>query len=104
MSATIAPIMTEDEARDLQNGAADTSRKLTRMSAAELARVAVAERATRGRVLLYGKPSKDELISEVMDLRGYTVARINEAIHVLNHDVVWPECPYCTAAASEVAA
>lgn len=104
MNAITAPAMTEDEARELQAGAAETSRKLTRMSAADLRRIAVAERAAHGIELLYGRFDKDDLVSEIMDLRGFTVPRINQAIHTLGHDVVWPDCPYCTTASAEVAA
>lgn len=104
MSTTAAPAMTEDEAREFHAAAAETSRKLTRMSAAELGRVAKAERAAHGIELLYGKPGREDLVSEVMDLRGFTVDRINQAIHVLHHDMVWPECPHCAAGGTVAAA
>ena len=100
-----APAMTTEQAREFHAGASETSARLTRMSAAELRRVAAAERAAHGIELLYGKPGREDLVSEVMDLRGYTVERINCAIHTLHHaDVVWPDCGYCSAANAEAAA
>lgn len=46
----------------------------------------------------YGGPvSKDELIAGILNLRGYTIARQNESMHVLYHEMPWPDCLHCQA-------
>jgi hypothetical protein len=69
--------------------------RLGKTGKAELTRIDHAELAAAGRQRLFGQMSKDELIREILDLRGYGTDRFNEATHVLHHAATWDGCTYC---------
>jgi hypothetical protein len=37
---------------------------------------------------------KDQLLSSLLSLR-WPAEKLNFAIHVRYHDVIWPDCPHC---------
>lgn len=93
--------MTETEARTLREAANAAVRRYSRMTRAQLAAEHRQLQADRGIETLWGGPgTKDELVAGTLELRGYGVARLNEATHVVAHDVVWPDCQWCQAAQS----
>lgn len=80
-----AVTFTAGTAREYNSTYGTTVRRLSRMSAVALR---IEERrlmAEQGSERLSGKLSKDELVSSVLALRGYTTERLSEAIHVLHH-------------------
>jgi hypothetical protein len=79
-------LMTETQARTFREAYAAAVKRYSRMTKAQLQLEVSNARATAGRYVVYGgASSKDELIRDMMDLRGYTVAKMNESIHVLYH-------------------
>ena len=88
--------MTETEARAFRAAYQGAVTRYSRMSKTALAAEERALMADQGIQRVYGGPaSKDEFLSSVLDLRGYTIARLNEATHVLHHTETWPDCEYC---------
>ena len=91
--------MTETEARTLREAASAAVRRYSRMTRAQLRAENTAAQEAAGIQHLHGGPvTKDELVADTLELRGYGVARLNEATHVVGHDVVWPDCRWCQAA------
>lgn len=100
MSATTVT-MTPDEAAAFRKGYDAQVKRLWRMGKVALA---IEERRLmkdQGIERIHGGPvTKDEFISSVLELRGYTIGRLNQATHVAAHDVDWPDCPYCAGGAA----
>lgn len=71
-------------ARGLLKAHDDDARKLSRLTRAQLTVVDNSELAARSMSRLVGKLSKDELISDILELR-YPIADRNQAIHVIHH-------------------
>lgn len=70
-------------------------KRISRLPVAKLRQVYADDMRERNMFSLYGGPkSKDELISALVELH-YPNEKLNEAIHVTGHDVIWPDCPYC---------
>lgn len=70
-------------------------KRITRMSKVKLAALYAADMRERNMFSLYGGPrSKDELVGALTELH-YPHEKLNEAIHVTGHDVIWPDCQYC---------
>lgn len=95
--------MNDTEARAFRaayEGAVKRYSKMTKVQLRNEDLIALSETNT---VRLCGGPvSKDELISDILTLRGYTTAKLNESTHVLAHEIPgqnWPDCPYCQAVA-----
>lgn len=88
--------MTKDQAlmfRAAENAAVKRYSKMTKV---QLRNEWLAALSDTGSQSVYGGPvSKDELIRAILELRGYTVAKLNEAIHASAHDVTWPDCEFC---------
>lgn len=57
----------------------------------------------QGMKRVYGSLSKDELISSILNLRGFSNAKLNESIHVLYHTdgLVNECCDSCTHQTAE---
>lgn len=90
--------MNETEARSLRTGHDAYVRRLDRMTKAAIAAEYRSEMRAAGRVSLFGGPvSKEEFLRALVELR-YPLEKLNEAIHVIGHDVTWPDCPWCQAA------
>lgn len=100
MSATTVT-MTREEAAAFRKGHDAQVKRLWRMGKVALA---IEERRlmkNQGIERVFGGPvTKDEFISSVLELRGYTITRLNEATHTVAHDVVWPDCPHCAGGAA----
>ena len=83
--------MTRDQAEALR-AAHDTEAKLlNRKPKYELVAIYQSEGGYGG-----GTWSKDDLLGSILEKR-FPMARQNEAIHVLHHDVTWPDCQWCPA-------
>jgi hypothetical protein len=102
MSTTTAVAMTAGEAREFRATWGAEAARLSGMSKAALDREEHRLMVAQGIQRIYGGPaSRDEFITSVLSLRGYTGTRLNEATHVLCHaDAVWPDCPWCTGGAA----
>jgi hypothetical protein len=86
-------------ARGLRTAHDTDARLLSRKPKHELAAILRSETGAQG---IY---SKDEMVSAILAARGFGIEKLNEAIHVLHHEVpgeVWPDCPHCQAAASSL--
>ena len=91
--------MNEAEARTLREAASAAVRRYSRMSRSALRVENAAAQEIAGIQHVFGGPvTKDELVSDTLELRGYGIAKLNEATHVLAHDVFWPDCQWCQAA------
>lgn len=89
--------MNQTEARTLREGHNAYVKRLDRMTKAALAVEYRREMTEQGMTSLFGGPvSKEELIRALCELR-YPIAKLNESIHVIAHDVTWPDCPHCQA-------
>ena len=77
-------MMTTTEARELRAAWNADVKTLSRKPRAQLAEIDRAELASRGTYRVFGKLSKDELISDIIDMR-YPREQMNESIHVLYH-------------------
>lgn len=89
--------MNQTEARTLREGHNAYVKRLDRMTRAALASEYRREMAEHGMQSLFGGPvSKEEFIRALCELR-YPIVKLNEAIHVIAHDVTWPDCPFCQA-------
>lgn len=99
MSATTVT-MTREEAAAFRKAYGAHVKRLSRMGKVALA---IEERRLmreQGIVRAFGGPaSKDEFISSVLELRGYTITKWNESTHAVAHDVPWPDCPWCAEVA-----
>lgn len=84
--------MTPQEARKFRKDYDAEATRLSRMSAAALR----TELRERGVTYLHGGPSSKYEIAGELLRQGYPTRRFNEAVHILHHDVVWPDCPHCT--------
>ena len=86
--------MTANEARQYRADRADCARAHTRQTKAKLEQIA----RNRGS-LFFGKPSKDELVTLLVNAR-YPLEQENEAIHVLHHKPgeAWSACEHCARA------
>jgi hypothetical protein len=82
--------MTKAEAREYWRQRADFARKLARIPRPELVRMNEAQG------VIYGHGSKDQLVGSLL-CRRFPLERENEAVHVLAHDVTWPDCEHCQA-------
>lgn len=92
--------MDQTEARTYRAAYAAAVKRYSKMTKAQLRTEDAAALEARGMQRLYGGPqSKDELIADILELRGYTAAKEHEAIHTLGHDTPWPDCGHCQAAA-----
>lgn len=78
-------LMTPDEAGKFRAGWNTDVKLLSRLTATRLREIDATELASQGRTRIVGKLSKDELINDILELRGFTTAKLNEAIHVLHH-------------------
>lgn len=85
--------MTKDEAQALRAARGTDAKLLSRKPRYELAAIFCDETGTISPINRY---SKDELVSGILDAH-YPLAREHEAIHVLHHDVIWPDCEHCQA-------
>lgn len=92
--------MTSNEAKKLRIDHDACARMLNRMTVANLRIVHARNLSAHGREILFGGPqSKDELISAILELSGFGIAKLNEAIHVLAHDGWKNEiCEFCQEA------
>ena len=91
--------MTREQAEALR-GACDTDAKLlSRKPKHELVAIERSEAAAAGweRIGPPVQASKDFYITSILQLRGFGIAKLNEAIHVMHHDVTWPDCEHCQA-------
>jgi hypothetical protein len=90
--------MNETQARMFREGHNTYVNRLARMSKGALVIEWQDDMADRGMTTLFGGPrTKDELISELVEMR-YPLAQVNEASHVVGHQgVVWPACKWCQA-------
>ena len=92
-------MMNETEARVYRVAYDSAVKRYSKMTKRALIAEEQAVMADLGRRRVFGGPvSKDEYISAVLELRGYTIAKWNESTHVVAHDVPWPDCPHCQAA------
>jgi len=99
---TATPLMTKPEAEVFRAAREAAVLELSLMDRDELAAEERRLMAEQGAQRLYGGlGSKDELLPSVLALRGYPPKRLREAVHALYHDVIWPDCRYCTAAAHD---
>ena len=95
--------MNETEARTFRAAYGAAVTRYTHMSKAALMTEERGLMEEQGIQRVYGGPvSKDEFISSVLNLRGYTIAKVNEATHVIAHETPWPDCEHCQAAAAFV--
>lgn len=99
----MASTMTHGQAQTLRAAYDGAIKQYTKMTKTQLSMAITDEMADRGVYRVFGHLSKDELIAGILDLRGYTVAKLNEAIHVIAHDPRWPDCPHCQAELAAVA-
>jgi hypothetical protein len=98
MDTTGTQLMTEPQARIFREAYAAAVKRYSRMTIAQLKAERTAALADQGIESLYGGPgSKDEFVSAVLNLRGYTVARLNDTTHVLYHGPgeSWSACDWC---------
>ena len=99
--STATVTMTPEEAAAFRKAYGTHVTRLSRMGKVALA---IEERRLMGEqgiVRAFGGPvSKDEFISSVLELRGYTIGRWNEATHVVAHGMPWPDCPWCAGDAA----
>src|SRR5487761_1129592 len=90
--------MTEAQARIFREAWNAAAKRYSRMSKAQLQAEDAAALADAGMQRIYGGPaSKDELIADILNPRGYTTARLNETTHVLYHGPgeAWSACDWC---------
>jgi hypothetical protein len=89
--------MNETEARTLREAHNAYVKRINRMSRAKLAELERQELADRGIIRVFGGPvTRDEFISSLCEIR-YPITALNEASHVIAHDVFWPDCEFCQA-------
>lgn len=70
-------------------------KRISRMSKVALRELYTSDLREQNMYSLYGGPvSKDELIGALTELH-YPTEKLNEAIHVTAHDVIWPDCQFC---------
>jgi hypothetical protein len=95
--AVTSTLMTETQARVYREAWNAAVKRYSKMSKAQLQAEEAALRAEQGIGRVYGGPhSKDEWVNAVLELRGYTTAKLNETTHVLYHqDGVWVGCGLC---------
>lgn len=97
-----AGVMTAEQAREFRAAHDAEVVRLSRMSKQALG---IEERRLmrkQGIQRVFGGPVlKDEYISSVLELRGYTTGRLNEATHVLCHQAAgtWSACEFCAGGA-----
>jgi hypothetical protein len=90
--------MTEPQARIFREAYNAAVKRYSRMTIAQLKAERAAALAGQGMISLYGGPvSKDEFVSAVLNLRGYTIDKLNETTHVLHHapGESWSACEWC---------
>lgn len=90
--------MTREQAQSLRTGHDTDARLLSRKPKYELVAIERSEMAAAGRERIFGGMSKDELVASILDLRGFGIARLNEAIHVLHHqpgEIGSTACEWC---------
>lgn len=94
--------MNETEARIFREAYEAAVKRYSKMARVALATEEAALMRDQGMEHIYGGPSsKDELLTSILNLRGYTNEKLYEATHVVSHDVVWPDCRYCQAELAE---
>jgi hypothetical protein len=97
MDTTTGP-MTEPQARIFREAYAAAVKRYSRMTVMDLRDEYTAALADAGIEHVYGGPGlKDELISAVLDRRGYTIVKLNYSTHVLHHGPgeCWTACDWC---------
>ncbi len=91
-----ASFATAREARAYRDAHDQDAKSLTRMPRPQLERATTAEQARHGYERIFGKPSRDELVSEILSLR-YPPCRLAEVTHMLYHapGEAWDGCAWC---------
>lgn len=95
--------MNETEARIFREAYTGAAVRYSKMTTAQLQDEDDAACQYAGIEHVFGGPvTKAELITDIMNLRGYTTAKWDEATHVIAHETPWPDCEHCQAAAAFV--
>lgn len=88
--------MTREQAQSLRTARDTDARLLSRKPKFELAAI---ERHEAGRPAgeTRGRWSKDELITAILERRGFGIEKVNESTHVLYHQPgeKWSACKFC---------
>lgn len=94
-------MFTIDEAKSFRLSYDAEVKFLSRMSKQGLRTVEARHMNELGIVRAFGGPeSKDEFITSILNMAGFTIDRLNESIHVLYHDASTPNeaCKSCMLA------
>jgi len=92
--------MDAEKARAFRDGYEQQVKALSRTSRRQLEIIDRTELRAHGITRIMGSLSKDELIRDILDLRGFSKDLLNESTHWLYHKPgePWSACEFCEVA------